>query len=173
MALISNIRPSGRVTYITPKWVTDALGPFHVDIAAAKDSYNKIGTRSNYYGPTESESCGLAATLRRSDFVWCNPPFGKANGEQDFMKKMSEHNNGILLVPSKVCGIGFHTHIFPRAAAILFWRGAFMFLDENGNDLLNFGGYQGVTLVAFGSKALTRLRKLSQHGHLQEMINGN
>jgi hypothetical protein len=153
--------------------VTDTLGPFDIDIAAAKDSYNKIGTRANYYGPTGSESCGIAAKLKKSDFVWCNPPFGKKNGEQDFMAKMAEHNNGILLVPSKVCGNGFHAHVFPCAAAILFWRGAFMFQGEDGGDLLNFGGYQGVTLVAFGEKAATKLLKLSQHGHYMRNNHGN
>lgn len=166
MGNILNIAPTGSTIYITPKWLTDKLGPFDVDIAAAKGSYNSIGRKLNFEGPTGSTGCGLSAKLKKSDFVWCNPPWGKKNGEQDFMGKMSEHNNGILLVPSKVTGRGFHDFVYPVASCVLFWRGALMFESELGEPRLNFGGYQGVTLVAYGNKAASRLEKAKDLGVL-------
>ena len=159
MNLIKSIQSSKSntcTTYITPKWLTDKLGPFDVDIAAAKGSYNKIGRRDNYYGPTGSASCGLAAKLKKSDFVWCNPPFGLRNGMAEFISKVALRNNGILLVPANTQQKWFQNIVIPRAQSLYFIYGAVRFENIFAELRVNLG--TGILLAEFGQKA--RLSKL-------------
>lgn len=150
-------RANDDTTYITPKWLTDLLGPFDVDIAAARGSYNKIGRRENYYGPTGSESCGLMAKLKKSDFVWCNPPFAIRHGMPQFVAKMQRHNNGILLLPANTHQNWFLESVVPHAALVYFWQGVFKFDRLDGQLKLALG--TGIMLVEFGNKnRLLRLR---------------
>ena len=148
--------PSGETEFITPKWLTDSLGPFSVDICAARNSYNTIGKRRNYYGPTGSGDCGLAAKLRPKDFVWCNPPFGMKNGESEFIGKMSGHGNGILLVPAKTGSVAWHKYIFGKAVAIGFFK-ALRFHGVDGGDSVLIGGISACCVVCFGEEAKHRL----------------
>lgn len=161
-----NVTGTGKVEFITPKWLTDALGPFDVDICAAHGSYNKIGRRKNYYGPPGSRDCGLAAKLKPSDFVWCNPPFGVKNGEAEFIRKMSEHNNGICLTQCKVSSAYFHDFVWPNATGIFFFRGGLTFEDLNGAKVITFSGLSPAILIAFGGKALTRIQGANLRGQL-------
>lgn len=101
--ICSNPKTTGSLEteFITPKWMTDALGPFDVDVCAARNSYNTIGRRRNYYGPTGSGDCGLAAKLRPKDFVWCNPPFGVKTVNHNFLRRCQTTEMEFVLVKAK------------------------------------------------------------------------
>lgn len=157
---------TGRVEFITPKWLTDALGPFDVDLCAARGSYNVIGRRKNYYGPTGSEDCGLAAKLRPKDFVWCNPPFGIKNGEAEFFKKMIAHGNGICISQCKVSSAYFHDFVWPNATGIFFFRGGFTFEDLDSTPRITFSGLSPSILTCLGPLAIARVQSANLRGRL-------
>ena len=156
---------TGRIEFVTPKIFTDSIGPFDVDICAARGSYNKIGKR-NYYGPTGSRDCGLKAKLKSSDFVWCNPPFGLKNGMREFIEKMAEHNNGILICPSLVGSIVFHEVVYPNAKWLYFFRGGFTFETLEGEKAISYSGMTPAILIGFGDESLKRVKNCTKPGRL-------
>lgn len=171
MSLIKSLnsqRANNDCTYITPKWLTDLLGPFDVDIAAAAGSYNVIGRRENYCGPTGSENCGLAAKLKESDFVWCNPPFAIRHGMDKFIQKMQQHGGGIMLLPANTQQRWFLEFVVPHAASVYFWPGTFKFDDIFSRPKLALG--TGIILVEFGqAQRLKRLLTSNLGGQLCTM----
>lgn len=62
--------------------------------------------------------------------VWLNPPYGRSISP--FMEKMSEHGNGIALVPARTDTRWFHDFVFKKASAILFLKGRIKFYGSEG-----------------------------------------
>ena len=169
--VFEHINPGGTTsatTYLTPKWITDALGPFDMDVAASKVRPWDIG-KVCLIGEHAGGACGLKTPWK--GFVWCNPPYSLHQGENKFMQKMANHNNGIALVNVKPATALWQDIIFPHAAAILFLRKRVTFLTTSGES--TGGTFGNQCLVAFGPRALKKLNNLSQHGHIQEISHGN
>jgi len=132
--------------WLTPPHVTDALGPFDIDVCAPINPPWKIAPKS-----FTIETDGLTSSWRGS-FVWCNPPYGTQTGK--WLAKMAEHNNGIALIFARTDTRMFHDYVF-NADAILFLKGRLSFYDVNGVK----GGTAGAPscLIAYGPKAVERL----------------
>ncbi len=67
-----------RVNYLTPRWITDSLGPFDMDVAASAErpwDIAKICLTGEHTGGL----CGLKNPWK--GYVWCNPPFAKNLGK--------------------------------------------------------------------------------------------
>lgn len=141
--------------WLTPPEITDALGPFDVDVCAPITPPWKIAPRS-----FTIETDGLASSWDW-DFVWCNPPYGKETHK--WLAKMKEHNNGIALIFARTDTRMFHDYVF-NADAILFIKGRLSFYDVQGKK----GGTAGAPscLVAYGPEAVARLRGSGIKGKL-------
>lgn len=109
--------------WLTPPNVLNSLGEFDLDPCApivrpwpmAKDHFTK-------------EHDGLAKTwLGR---VFLNPPYGKAT--HLWLRKMSEHGDGIALIFARTDTEWFHDWIFNHASGILFLRGRLTFRKVDG-----------------------------------------
>lgn len=166
--MVSNNRVpvSGITEYLTPKFITDALGPFDLDVAAPVYRPWEIATEC-FTGEHTGGQCGLKTPWH--GFVWCNPPYGKRNGENDFIEKMARHNNGFALVSSKTETVLWHDTIWPCHSAILFFRRRLNFLKNDGTP--NAEGFasgftNGSALIAFGLEAESRMHKLKEYGHI-------
>lgn len=126
--------------WYTPKEIIDALGEFDLDPCApvvplwntAKVMYNKNddGLKQEWLGR-----------------VWLNPPYTRPLIEQ-FVKRMTEHGDGIALLFNRCDSKMFQDIIFENATAIKFLRGRIKFYRSNGEQ----GGTPGCgsVLVAFG-----------------------
>ena len=119
----------------TPDHILEALGSFDDDPAL----------------PGEQD--GLSREWR--GFVFLNPPYGRGIGA--WMRKMSEHGNGIALTYARTDTRWFHEHIWPKATAILFLKGRLYFKKDHQKRAANNAGAPSV-LVAYGSLAVDRLR---------------
>ena len=158
-------RVSGRVEYITPKWLIDAIGPFDLDPCAsevrpwpiAKSHYTSEGLQRKWVG-----------------FVFVNPPYGVSNGERQWLEKLSNHNNGIALIFAKTETRLWQEVVFPDCSAILFLGGSsehltsgrIVFANTDGSS--TGGHFAGSALIAFGPTAKTRLKKSGLPGFLME-----
>lgn len=150
---------SGRVEYLTPRFITDSLGPFDLDPCASDPRPWDIA-KVNY---TKRDD-GLSKPWK--GYVWLNPPYGVVNQMNAFMTRLARHNHGIALLNSNTQTKLWQQIIFPTAAAFFFCAGRFNFLNVDGTPTT--GTYGSPVLIAFGRYATNKLQKFSYSGHYLE-----
>lgn len=124
-------------TWLTPKWIIDALGPFDLDPCGHP------GHRT-----AERLIClpedGLIQHWQGR--VWLNPPYGKHAG--DWLKKLIQHGNGIALVFARTDTEWLQSII--KFTPIFFIKGRIKFLRDDGSEATNSGAPN--ILLPFGEK---------------------
>ena len=93
--------------------------------------------------------------------VWLNPPYSRPLIEQ-FVKKMSDHGNGIALLYNRCDSRMFQDVIFKKAIAMLFMRHRIRFYKPDGT----IGGSPGCgsLLIAFGQNNADILKNCDIEG---------
>ncbi len=102
---------------INDEWLTtpgyiEKLGPFDLDPCDAIGSPFK--TAKHTYTISDN---GLY--LNWFGRVWLNPPFNR-NERHKWMKVMSEHNNGIMLIPAACETYAFKKYVWGKCSGLLF-----------------------------------------------------
>lgn len=136
------------IEYYTPKHIFDMLGVvFDMDVASPLEGPLPWIPAVRHLTSKED---GLASPW--VGFVWCNPPYGKETIK--WLKKMSEHKNGIALVFARTDTNWFHNHV-TTADAILFLNKRIKFVDRDQNE----GGSPGCgsMLIAWGEEGTKTL----------------
>ena len=143
-------------TWLTPKYITDTLGPFDLD--PCTEMTRPWDTANQYFTIHDD---GLNQPWK--GFIWCNPPYG--NQTQHWLSKLSEHNNGIALIFARTETKMFFEHVWPKAKAILFIKGRIKFYYPDGEEAKGNCGASSV-LIAYGDLAVRRLEKANVKGKL-------
>jgi hypothetical protein len=143
-------RSDGKDEWLTPRLITDALGPFDLD--PCSPIKRPWPTAKTHY---TIEDNGLLKEWH--GFVFCNPPY---NNVGTWLGRMAEHNNGIALTFARTDTATFHRHVFPKASALYFLKGRLSFHHVDGTK----GGTAGAAsvLIAYGDTADKRLFYLMQ-----------
>jgi hypothetical protein len=126
--------------WLTPPEILQALGPFDLDPCApavrpwdmAKSHYSEDGLMKTWYGR-----------------VWCNPPFNRYERPK-WMKAMSDHGNGILLIPAATETEAFYQFVWFKATAICFLRSRPHFHYADGRRA-SFNCGTAIALAAYGN----------------------
>lgn len=131
--------------WITPKYITDALGVFDLDPCAhtqmpwfhAKKSYTILddGLTQDWIGR-----------------VWLNPPFNQYIIGA-WMEKMSEHKNGVMLISAACETKRFKKHVWNKATGICFLDHRPHFRLPNGEKAITNSG-QTMCLISYDEKNL-------------------
>lgn len=80
--------------------------------------------------------------------VWLNPPYGPQTAE--WLKKLSQHGNGIALIFARTETAMFFNYVWPKALAMRFMQGRLFFHTVDGKKAsFNAGGPS--VLIAYGS----------------------
>jgi len=140
--------------WLTPKWITDSLGPFDLD-PCSPDERRPWDTAKRHIGLVDSNGKATDGLLATWDgFVWCNPPYGRRTFE--WLKKLARHGNGIALIFARTETIGFHAEVWNKADAVFFFKGRLKFCTVTGveKDSANAPS----CLVAYGQEAVERIR---------------
>lgn len=116
-------RDTGQKTWLTPKWIIDALGPFDMDPCVPDSMPWETAARM----VTKSEN-GL--TVPWEGTVWLNPPYGRDS--VPFLEKMARHRNGVALLFGRTDTRAWHTLVFPVCDSVLFMQGRIAFYREDG-----------------------------------------
>ena len=117
---------SGEKTWLTPRYILRALGPFDLDPCCPDGGMPWQTARQMI---TKSED-GLKADWNGKR-VWLNPPYGRE--ALPFFEKMADHaGGGIALVFARTDTALRQDIIFPHSEAILFLRGRLRFCRQNG-----------------------------------------
>jgi len=82
-------RQGGKDEWITPAYITDALGPFDLDPCSPVN--RPWDTAREYYTKNDD---GLIQPWH--GYVWCNPPYGRSTGK--WLEKCARHGNAMALV---------------------------------------------------------------------------
>lgn len=141
-------------TWITPREIVDALGPFDLDPCAAP--VMPWRTAETMYQPPQD---GLA--LPWAGFVWLNPPYGREAVR--WLRRLAEHGHGIALTFARTETRWFWETIWPRATSLFFFEGRITFCNTEGVPARANSGAPNV-LVAYGDEANDRLTMCSLRG---------
>lgn len=134
--------------WLTPPEILKELGTFDLDPCASK--IRPWSTAKLHY--TEN---GL--DLDWIGRIWCNPPFNRYQRPQ-WMKKISEHGNGVLLIPAATETKAFYDYVWNKANAVLFLRGRPHFYYVDGSRAKANCG-TAICLVAYGKNNVEILEK--------------
>jgi hypothetical protein len=137
----------------TPKYITDALGPFDLDPCAGE--FTEIGKVNWWDGRGEN---GLEEEW--NGFVWCNPPFSQ---KEIWAEKMIQHDNGILILPERGSAPWF-SKIAERSDCYFVMGKKINF--EGGSSSNNVGS----VLFPFGYEAIRRIRRSNLPGHFVNVV---
>lgn len=141
-------------TWITPKWIIDALGPFDLDPCAA-DPRPWDCARQNL---TE---LGLSMTWHGR--VWLNPPFDRYEVAK-WVLRLAEHGDGIALLHARTEAEWFEP-VWDRASAILFLDDRLHFHHQDGRRASANSGAPAC-LAAFSARDVNRLQHAGIRGRL-------
>jgi hypothetical protein len=137
---------------LTPLGLINSLGEFDLDPCGfeghntAKNIYllpEKDGLKDNWFGK-----------------VWMNPPYSEVI---KWVKRMSEHNNGIALVLASTETRWFQDYVFKKASGILFLRKRPKFMNSNYEKVALM---RGVVLVSYGEDCFNMLKRCNLDGYL-------
>lgn len=133
--------------WLTPPSIVHSLGQFSLDPCAHPQQFYQTAERM--ISPPQD---GLKAEW--DGRVWLNPPYG---GElRHWIKRLSEHGDGIALVPARTeVESWFWPFIWEAATAVLFIRGRLYFHRPDGSTSGNAG--HGSVLAAYGESNASAL----------------
>jgi hypothetical protein len=135
--------------WLTPKWITDALGPFDLDPCSP---INRPWATANRHLTIEDD--GLASQWQPSEFVWCNPPYGSQTFT--WLQKLCNHPaGGIALIFARTETKGFHETVWDKAHSALFLKGRLKFHHVTGES--GESATAPSVLVGYGREATRRL----------------
>lgn len=134
-------------TWLTPKPIIDALGPFDMDPCAAPEP-RPFDTAKIMN--SESDANGLE--IPWAGRVWLNPPYG-TQAEQ-WLSKLEQHGDGIALVFARL-DTNWLQNILSRHGFFAL-RGRIRFLRPDGSTASNSAG-AGSILIPFGQYNISRV----------------
>lgn len=144
----SHLRPIGQTdTWITPKYITEALGTFDLDPCAHTDMpwqhAKKVFT---------IKENGLIQKWKGR--VWLNPPFNQYM-IQRWMERMMGHKNGVVLLNAAAETVRFYNYVYPKATGILMMEKRPSFYKPDGTLAGNSG--QTICLISYDEQNLKAL----------------
>jgi hypothetical protein len=151
----SHEKTEGHDEWLTPKYITDALGTFDLDPCSPIN--RPWDTASAYYTQLDD---GLTKDWHGR--VWCNPPYGTET--KKWLAKLAAHGNGIALIFSRTETSSFFSEVFPKADSIFFFKGRLRFCDVTGKQSGTAGAPS--CIVCYGNENTEVLAKAMEQQKL-------
>jgi hypothetical protein len=145
--------------WLTPPEIIKALGPFDLDPCAHPKQFYQTA-KEMISPPADGLLCNWYGR------IWLNPPYGDRLA--GWISKLSEHGNGIALVPSRTeVEKWFWPYVWEKADAIFFFRGRLYFRRLDGSTSGNAG--HGSILAAYGKSSVKKIKQSNLNGKLVEL----
>jgi hypothetical protein len=127
--------------WLTPREIIEALGSFDLDPCAPIE--RPWPTAINHFTITDD---GLSQLWFGR--VWLNPPFNRYE-RGEWMRRMAEHNNGIMLIPAACETKAFQRWVFNKCSGLLMLNHRPHFHHVDGTRAYANSGCT-ICLVAYG-----------------------
>lgn len=137
--------------FLTPPELVRAMGEFDLDPCASHRQAEPLA-KKQYRFPEEN---GLLLEWHGTVFV--NPPFSELSS---WIGRFILHNDGILLVPSRV-EVGWFWRLWMNCNAFFFTKGPVKYLCPTGKKP---PGFFGGAFCAIGKKNIERLHRIPLRG---------
>lgn len=147
--------------WLTPPWLLKPLGSFDLDPCASQTQPWRTATNQ-----FTIEDDGLARDWHGR--VWCNPPYG--DKAEKFLKRMSEHGNGVVLIFARTEKKAFQKYCFGRANGMLFLDKRVQFHLPDGTLPKKGGSGAPSVLVAYGKHSAKMLKTCGLGGYFIDLI---
>lgn len=147
---------SGSDTWLTPRHVLDAIGPFDLDPCAAPDPVRWPTAKNHFTYRDDGISQSWAGR------VWLNPPYASA---WRWVERLADHGDGIALLFARTETKPFTRFVWDRADALLFLTGRLTFHTADGAKGVGNSGAPSV-LIAYGSRNVDALAQSGLAGYL-------
>jgi len=149
-------------TWITPKYITDALGKFDLDPCAHTEM-------PFFHAPKNYTIVENGLTSKWNGRVWLNPPFNQYE-LPPWMDKMASHKNGIMLLGAACETKRFYQYVWGKATGVLMMdHRPYFSLPDGSKAKANSG--QTICLVAYDKENLHALMK-SKLGVVLKSVRG-
>jgi hypothetical protein len=150
------------MTWLTPPFILEALGPFDLDPCAAPEP-RPWPTAAIHWGRNDN------ALLRSWEGrVWLNPPYGPKSSIAPWLRRLADHGCGTALIFARTETAIFFDAVWARASALLFFRGRLSFYRRDGTlpHADQGGGNAGApsVLVAYGKVDAEKLEAAGLSG---------
>lgn len=146
----------GTDTWLTPRPLIEALGPFSLDPCAAPEPRPWPTADVHITLPTD----GLSQPWTKLGTIWCNPPYGRETTR--WLARCAHHRelggNALVLIFARTETDMFTRYVWPKAHAITFLAGRLTFCDWRGQPAPHNSGGPSC-LIAYGSDAALRLER--------------
>jgi hypothetical protein len=146
----------GHDEWLTPKYITDALGPFDLDPCSP---INRPWDTAALHWNKDDD--GLSREWK--GFVWMNPPYGRETSK--WMFKLHSHGDGIALIFVRTETSTFFKYVWGKASAILFIKSRLSFCYVNGESACAAGAPS--CLIAYGDRGVERLESALSSGAIK------
>lgn len=146
--------------WYTPKYFFDAFPEFDLDPCAPVKPLWK--TAKNMFNIKDN---GLELDWSKYGKVWLNPPYERPL-INNFLEKLSIHNNGIALIYTRMDTIMTQEFVLKKASAILFIKGRIAFYKPDGTKGKPAGC--GSMLVSYGEECKELLKNCGIEGVIYE-----
>ena len=148
-------RTVGNDSWITPKPIIEALGPFDLDPCQCDCQPWKCAA----FSYTKRED-GLSQDW--TGRVWLNPPYSEV---WQWMERLAAHGHGTALIFARTETAGFVREVWGKASAVLFLHGRLHFHHPDGTRAKGNSGGPSV-LVAYGQRDAEKLQQSGLSGSL-------
>jgi hypothetical protein len=128
--------------WLTPPEIIRSLGEFDLDPCSP---INRPWSTAEKHFTIEDDGLNRSWNGR----VWCNPPYGLEAAK--WLKKLSDHNNGIALIFARTETKMFFEWVWRKASAVLFLEGRLYFHHVTGERARANAGAPSV-LIAYGEE---------------------
>jgi hypothetical protein len=155
----SHEKTKGHDEWLTPKYITDALGPFDLD--PCSPIVRPWDTAKKHY---TVEDDGLSKKWHGR--VWCNPPYGPET--KKWLERIASHGDGIALVFSRTETGSFFPHVWAKADSIFFFKGRLCFSDVKGQESGTAGAPS--CLISYGKENTKSIRSAMMHGKIKGVL---
>lgn len=157
---LRNPKGTSTTTWLTPRKLVEALGPFDLDPATPQQGM-PWKTAERMLRPSDD---GLATPWPKESFVFHNPPYGE--GMDRWMAKAADHGNGITLIFARVETGYFFESVWrhPNTSGLFFFESRLKFSNAEG-ETSNTAASPSVA-IAYGARALSRMEYALRRGEI-------